>query len=136
MSFRCICSTLFISLVLTLIVTLILGLTGTTTITVTSPIILAVLLFSVGLITALVAFYALLFRKNNQCYSKCLVTKLFLLYIFSVALIIFVLVGFITFLSGTTVNLVIFAIALFLLVGILFTEISIVLPLLTVSNQE
>lgn len=136
MSFRCICSTLFISLVLTLIVTLILGLTGTTTITVTSPIVLAVLLFSIGLITALVAFYALLFRRNNQCYSKCLVTKLFLLYIFSVALIIFVLVGFITFLSGTTVNLVIFAIALFLLVGILFTEISIVLPLLTVSNQE
>ena len=38
--------------------------------------------------------------------------------------------------NGTTVNLVIFAIALFLLVGILFTEISIVLPLLTVSNQE
>lgn len=136
MSFRCICSTLFISLVLTLIVTLILGLTGTTTITVTSPIVLAVLLFSIGLITALVAFYALLFRRNNQCYSKCLVTKLFLLYIFSAALIIFVLVGFITFLSGTTVNLVIFAIALFLLVGILFTEISIVLPLLTVSNQE
>lgn len=136
MSFRCICSTLFISLVLTLIVTLILGLTGTTTITVTSPIVLAVLLFSIGLITALVAFYALLFRRNNQCYSKCLVTKLFLLYIFSVALIIFVLVGFITFLSGTTVNLVIFAIALFLLVGILFTEISIVLPLLTTSNQE
>lgn len=136
MSFRCICSTLFISLVLTLIVTLILGLTGTTTITVTSPIVLAVLLFSIGLITALVAFSALLFRRNNQCYSRCLVTKLFLLYIFSVALIIFVLVGFITFLSGTTVNLVIFAIALFLLVGILFTEISIVLPLLTTSNQE
>lgn len=136
MSFRCICSTLFISLVLTLIVTLILGLTGTTTITVTSPIVLAVLLFSIGLITALVAFFALLFRRNNQCYSRCLVTKLFLLYIFSVALIIFVLVGFITFLSGTTVNLVIFAIALFLLVGILFTEISIVLPLLTTSNQE
>lgn len=134
MNFKCICSTLFITLTLTLIISLILMLLGIDTIPLISPNIIGLILFEIGLINLIISFVALLYRSCGcKCYIKCFSNKLFLLFLFSLFLVIFSIIGFIIFFN-TTINILIFSIGIFLVLGILLTEISILFPLLGRNN--
>lgn len=129
MNFKYICSSLFITLVVTLAISLILDLLGITTISLISPTIVGLILFEIGLINLVISFVALIHRNCScKCYIKSFTNKLILLFLFSISLIIYVLVGFILFLN-TAISLLVFSIGLFLFLGVLFTEISIITPL-------
>lgn len=133
MKFKCIWQAIIASLVATLVVALILFLSGITTITLVSPLVIAILLFVIGITTAGISFLTLLLRINT---GRCNNTRLFVLYLYAVALIGYALIGLISFLSAETISLFAFSVALFLLVGILFTQISIILSRLNNNVVE